>query len=308
MGGSTKIEWTEATWNPLVGCKAVSPGCDHCYAAREASGRLRTLPAYAGLASDGVFTGEVRCLPERLDQPLRWKRPRRIFVNSMSDLFHPDVPDAYIVEVFDTMGAASQHIFQVLTKRPQRMRSWTERASVGHYRRPDGAIDVFPQTVDDLPLPNVWLGTSIESDRYTFRADHLRQTPAAVRFLSCEPLLGPLPSLDLQGIDWVIVGGESGPGARPMHPEWVTEIRDRCLEQKVAFLFKQWGQHAPASQVELTPTTPTGYFGYNGEWSGPTAKIWSHEHPPVEMARVHKKLAGRELEGRTWDEYPDTRA
>ncbi len=216
----TKIEWSDETWNPLVGCKAVSPGCDNCYAAREASGRLSGLPLYNGLAVNGKFAGEVRLVPERLDQPLKWQRPRRIFVNSMSDLFHPDVPDEFRVQVFDIMAKATQHTFQILTKRPQAMADWMER----YYDCDHGGSGTSCRYCE--PLPNGWLGCSIESDRYTFRANRLRATPAAVRFLSLEPLLGPLPSLDLTGIDWVIVGGESGPKARPMHPQWVRDIRD----------------------------------------------------------------------------------
>lgn len=222
MGDGSAIEWTDATWNPIVGCEAVSPGCDHCYAATLVSTRLRNVPVYAGLACDGKFSGEIRLVPERLDQPLRWRKPRRIFVNSMSDLFHRDVPAEFIERVFDVMAEADHHSYQVLTKRPQRM------------------ADLFFDGGYQLAHCE-WLGTSIENDRYTFRADHLRRIPCAVRFLSCEPLLGPLASLDLAGIDWVIVGGESGPGARPMHPEWVTEIRDRCVAAGVPFFFKQAG-------------------------------------------------------------------
>jgi protein gp37 len=269
MGDKSGIEWTESTWNPVVGCTHISPGCDNCYAARETSGRLRHLPAYAGLAVNGQFTGEVRCLPERLDQPLKWRKPRLVFVNSMSDLFHKGIPDGFIQRVFDVMVEARQHTFQVLTKRPQRMRVLLS---------------------DAVPAPNVWLGTSIESDKYTFRANWLRVTPAAIRFLSLEPLLGPLPSLDLTGIDWVIVGGESGPGARPMHPDWVRDIRDRCQAAHVAFFFKQWGEWSwtyggyPPGAVSRVVDDGDGHF----------YKMW----------RTGKKLAGRGLDGRTWDEYP----
>ncbi|MEM9468463.1 MAG: phage Gp37/Gp68 family protein [Actinomycetota bacterium] len=226
----TGIEWTDATWNPLTGCAHVSPGCDGCYAAREAAGRLSGNHRYAGLAvrpeGGGLprFTGEIRLHPDRVDQPLRWRKPRRVFVNSMSDLFHPDVPDEFIVEVFSIMQRAESHQFQVLTKRPQRMADllssdWFRDELVGMPEEAD--IPSWP-----YPFPNVWLGTSIESDRYAFRADHGRhRTPAAVRFISAEPLLGPLQSLDLTGIDWLIVGGESGPQARPMHPDWVRGLR-----------------------------------------------------------------------------------
>lgn len=272
MGDKTAIEWADATWNPVVGCSKVSPGCDHCYAIRT-SYRMEAMgqDKYAGLTvkADGAldWTGEVRLAPEALDQPLRWTKPRKIFVNSQSDLFHPGLSDEVIAQVFAVMALAPQHTFQVLTKRPQRMAEWFAYDFLGEnqqvivqeavtaltrklgWPRPvifDGRM-VNPEAstshgrlADDpnydrrapltWPLPNVWLGTSIESDRYAFRADHLRRTPAVVRFISAEPLLGPLPSLDLTGIDWVIVGGESGPGARPMHPSWVREIRDKCID------------------------------------------------------------------------------
>jgi protein gp37 len=231
---TTGIQWTDETWNPVVGCKAVSPGCDRCYAARLTSGRLRHLPAYAGLAEDGVFNGTVRCLPERLDQPLRWKRQRRIFVNSMSDLFHPDVPNDFIGAIFAIMMQAEQHTFQVLTKRPQRMKAYATGICF-----------------DPAEHPNIWLGTSIESDAYAFRANHLRETPAAVRFLSLEPLLGPLPSLDLTDIDWAIVGCESGPGARPMDLAWVYKLRDKAREVGCAFFVKQlsFGEGRPYHDI-----------------------------------------------------------
>jgi protein gp37 len=262
MGDNSKIEWTDATWNPIVGCKAVSAGCDHCYAARYASRNLSD--TYRGLAEDGVFNGTVRCLPERLDQPLRWKKPRRIFVNSMSDLFHPSVPYDFICRVFAVMGETEdRHTYQILTKRPYRMRSTLIRPYLSFEENQANVIV-------DLPLSNVWLGTSIENDGYTFRAGPLRNTPAAVRFLSLEPLLGPLPSLDLTGIGWVIVGGESGPGARPMHVDWVRDIRDLCIAWSIPFLFKQWG-----------------------EWR--------------DGKRMGKHAAGRELDGRQWMEYPPSR-
>ncbi len=243
MGDKSGIEWTDATWNPVLGCAKVSPGCDNCYAISmsrriEATGN----EAYQGITTDDDWTGLVKCLPERLDQPLRWERPRRIFVNSMSDLFHPDVPEEFIDDVWATMAAATRHIYQILTKRPQRMADVVGRMDWPH-------------------LPNVWLGTSVESDRYAFRADWLSRVPAALRFLSLEPLLGPLPSVDLTNADWVIVGGESGSNARPMHPDWVRDIRDECNRDSVPFFFKQWGGRFP-------------------------------------------KSGGRELDGRTWDEYP----
>ncbi|MFZ0428755.1 MAG: phage Gp37/Gp68 family protein [Acidobacteriota bacterium] len=210
----TKIEWTESTWNPLTGCDKISPGCKHCYAERLAS-RLKAMgqPNY-------VNGFELTLHPQALHRPLTWKQPQMVFVNSMSDLFHRDVPFDYIGEVFAVMREASRHRFQVLTKRSDRLR------------------ELSPHLVWS---ENIWMGVSAESSRYLGRIDDLRRTGAAVKFLSLEPLLGPLPELDLTGIDWVIVGGESGPGARPLDPKWVTEIRDRCTASGVPFFFKQWG-------------------------------------------------------------------
>lgn len=214
MGQNSAIEWTEATWNPLTGCTKISPGCTHCYAERM-SLRLRAMgqPNYA----NGF---EVRLHEHMLEVPLRWRQPRRVFVNSMSDLFHREVPAEYIQRVFAVMRRASWHQFQVLTKRSDRL------------------AELSP--VIDWPA-NVWMGVSVERADYTYRIDHLRQTGAHVRFLSVEPLLGPMADLDLQGIDWVIVGGESGPGARPMDEAWVRQVRDCCVAAGVPFFFKQWG-------------------------------------------------------------------
>jgi protein gp37 len=246
----TKIEWTEATWNPTTGCDRCSPGCDNCYALTMAA-RLKGM-GQAKYQDDGNprTSGpgfKLTVHPDTLDMPLRWRKPRRVFVNSMSDLFHPDVPDEFVAAVFAVMHQTPRHTFQVLTKRPQRQSqltgSWAFVEKVGE------AIDALYNDPDDQllrppwPPTNVWLGTSIESDRYAWRADHLRATPAAVRFLSLEPLLGPLPSLDLTGIDWVIVGAESGPGARPMDLDWVRDIRDRCVAAGIPFFFKQDAYH-----------------------------------------------------------------
>jgi protein gp37 len=220
MSDRSAIEWTEATWNPVTGCSKVSPGCDHCYAETFAE-RWRGIP---GHPYEQGF--DLRFWPERLEQPQRWKRPRVVFVNSMSDLFHERVPVSFIRRVFESMASAPQHTFQVLSKRPGRM------ASVLRQVQPD-------------PLPHVWVGTSIESDNYVWRADKLREAPAAVRFLSCEPLLGPLPSVDLADIDWVIVGGESGPRHRHAEANWVRGLRDQCVTEGVAFFFKQWGGRTP---------------------------------------------------------------
>lgn len=231
------IEWTEATWNPVTGCSKVSPGCAHCYAETFAE-RWRGVP---GHPYEQGF--DLRLWPSRLDQPLRWSRPRMIFVNSMSDLFHEQIPDDFIADVFDVMVRADHHTFQILTKRQDRL------------------ADLAP----DLPWPdNVWMGVTIENRRFVHRADCLRTVPAAVRFISAEPLLGPLEGLDLTGIDWLIAGGESGPKHRPVRVEWLRDLRDRCQEEGVAYFFKQWGGQRP-------------------------------------------KSGGRELDGRTWDEWPAAR-
>ena len=210
----SSIEWTEETWNPLTGCTKISPGCKHCYAERMAT-RLQAM------GQRNYRNGFQLTLHEQaLEIPLRWRTPRVVFVNSMSDLFHKDVPAEFIHRVFDVMRRASDHTFQVLTKRADRLE----------------------HLAPDLPWPdNVWMGVSVERDDYTCRIDHLRRTGAKVKFLSLEPLLGPLPDLDLRGIDWAIVGGESGPKARPMDPGWVRDIRDQCLAADTAFFFKQWG-------------------------------------------------------------------
>jgi len=208
------IEWTESTWNPVTGCDKVSPGCKHCYAEVMAR-RLR------GMGQANYRNGfELTLQPQMLDRPLGWRKPQVVFVNSMSDLFHKDVPLSYIGQVFDVMRRAWWHTFQVLTKRSERLEELAHR----------------------LPWPsNVWMGVSVERADYAFRIEHLRRSPAAVRFLSLEPLLGPLPRLDLEGIDWVIVGGESGPRARPMKEEWALEILGQCRNAGVPFFFKQWG-------------------------------------------------------------------
>lgn len=225
MSGTSSIEWTEATWNPTTGCDRISPGCDNCYALTLAA-RLKAMGQQKYQRDGDPRTSGpgfgVTCHPDELLSPARWKRPRLVFVNSMSDLFHPEVPELFIQQVWAAMQATPRHTYQVLTKRPHRMAAVLRR--------------IAPE-----PLPNVWVGTSIESDRYVFRASQLCATPAAVRFLSLEPLLGPLPSLDLRGVDWVIVGGESGHGAREMDAAWAEDIRDRCVAARVPFFFKQWG-------------------------------------------------------------------
>lgn len=219
MSDGSSIEWTDATWNPVRGCTKVSPGCKHCYAETFAE-RWRGIPNHP--YEQGF---DLRLVPEKLDEPLRWTRSRLVFVNSMSDLFHERVPDRYVELVFEVMALADWHIYQVLTKRAPRLRELSSRMS------------------DDVALRrHIWLGVSVEDRKYGIpRIDELRNSKAAVRFLSVEPLLEDLGLLDLTGIDWVIVGGESGPGARPMKREWVLSVRDQCRDAGVPFFFKQWG-------------------------------------------------------------------
>lgn len=223
----TTIEWTDATWNPVAGCLVITPGCTNCYAMRMAA-RLEAMgvPKYEGLTRKSgeryVWTGKVRLDEASLEAPLKWRKPRKIFVNSMSDLFHPDVPPEFIQRVWEVMGKTPQHTYQILTKRPERMK----------------------EVVTDLALPalpNVWLGTSVEDSRVLARLDDLRATPAIIRFVSFEPLIGSVAKANLNGIHWAIVGGESGPRARPMNSEWVDEIRLNCMTTSTAFFFKQWG-------------------------------------------------------------------
>jgi protein gp37 len=257
MSQSSSIEWTDATWNPVTGCSKISPGCAHCYAERFAE-RFRGVP---GHPYEQGF--DVKLWPSRLELPLSWKRPRMIFVNSMSDLFQDEVPDTFVERVFETMSRATLHTFQLLTKRSKRLAEW---AAARYSLRP---------AIGRTPWPrNVWAGVSVENQRFTSRIHDLQRVPATTRFLSVEPLLGPvdLSEKDLQGIHWVIVGGESGPGARRMDPRWVRAVRDACLNADVAFFFKQWGAHNSRGQ------------------------------------RVGKKASGRHLDNRTWDGMPPTAA
>lgn len=349
MADGTHISWTDATWPVTTGCQVASPGCDNCYAARLTSGRLAHLSAYAGLAEGGKFTGEVRLLPDRLDWPLRWTRPRRIFVASMSDLFHPGVPDDYIARVFAVMAMAPRHTFQVLTKRHARMRSllnsddfWLRVGGAGHaialdraggqYRTagnmmltPDSSAAGHWRPV--TPLPNVWIGVSVEDQHWAdIRIPALLETPAAVRWLSCEPLLGPV---DLRGgsadwlgphgpeclclgcfnvregtagrpvwwgqrpIAWVVAGGESGPGARPMHAEWARSLRDQCRSAGAAFHFKQWGEYCPTDQL------------HEDVWRDIDAAINLGGTPHPDPLRVGPRRAGRLLDGVVHDAYPE---
>ena len=247
MSLQSAIEWTDATWNPVTGCTEVSPGCDHCYAKTFAE-RWRGVP---GHPYEQGF--DLRLWPSRLSYPLEWKKPRRIFANSMSDLFHADVPDEFILQVFDVMAHADWHIFQVLTKRPSRLVRLVPRITE-RLQSYTGKGPTWPE--------HIWLGVSVETIQYRWRVDKLRQVPAAIRFVSAEPLLGSLRQLDISDIHWLIAGGESGPGYRPCNPEWIRELRDACHAAEVAFFFKQWGGRTPTA-------------------------------------------GGRELDGRTWDEFPN---
>jgi protein gp37 len=228
MAVSTEIEWTDATWNPVTGCTKITRGCDLCYAERF-SERFRGVPSHP---FENGFDLQLR--PERLVQPLNWRQPRRIFVNSMSDLFHKEIPSSFIDSVFQTMDAADWHTYQVLTKRSSLMARYL-RNRYGARKAP----------------PHIWLGVSIEDAKNAVRLKHLCAAPASVKFVSFEPLLGPVGKVDLEGIDWAIVGGESGPRARPMAEEWAIEIRDQCKSAKVAFFFKQWGGVRPKSGGRL---------------------------------------------------------
>lgn len=279
VADKSTIEWTESTWNPTTGCDRTSPGCDNCYALTLAR-RLKAMgnPRYQS-DGDPRSSGPGFCLTlhhDQLDLPHRWTTPRTIFVNSMSDLFHPGVPDSFIRDVFRVMAETPRHTYQVLTKRSKRLVRLGQR----------------------LPWSsNVWMGVSIESDRYSFRADHLRGVPATIRFISAEPLLGFLPSLSLAGIDWLIAGGESGHGARPMHPAWVRALRDRCSESQTAFFFKQWGSWAPTDTPSEAAVTIDGRLIRGGALS-------TESSDPCHVRRMTKAAAGRCLDGRLWDEMP----
>jgi protein gp37 len=235
MGQKSAIEWTDSTWNPTTGCTKVTAGCDNCYAHTLAHGRLsevygRRLPV-VDTAENRADPFAVRIWPDRLKEPRSWREPRMVFVNSMSDLFHVDIPTVFVRQIFEVMLEQDRHVYQVLTKRPARAAKFVETNT-----------DLFPG--GEVP-PHIWVGTSVEDDRVLYRVDHLRSVPAAVRFLSCEPLLGSLAGLRLHGIHWVIGGGESGIGYRKCMPEWATELRDITVAAGVAFFWKQWGGRTP---------------------------------------------------------------
>lgn len=335
--GTSKIEWTEATWNPVTGCTPISEGCEHCYAKRMAI-RLR---GRCGYPEKEPF--QVTVHDERLEQPLKWGAHRKVFVCSMGDLFHEDVSDENLDDVFDVMALASHHIFQVLTKRPHRMREYMSRLAdrIGYgdlywecdrdvsgdtdpdfsdaqmnrwikkiTRLESGMANVSNLKRDGKPLPNLWLGVTAENQR---RADEripvLLDTPAARRFVSVEPMLGPV---DLSqwlgrsgGLDWVICGGETGPGARPVHPDWVRSLRDQCQIAGVPFFFKSWGEWREAN-MDL-PVRGTKFGCFMGDTFVPDyGNVFPQRYPEhINMTRIGKSNAGRILDGRTWDEEPE---
>lgn len=346
MSDKSTIEWTEATWNPITGCTLVSDGCRHCYAAELAATRLSKHPSRAGLArrnaaGEAKFTGEVRFNKQWLDQPLRWRRGRHIFVCAHGDLFHESVPDDWIDQVFAVMALSPQHIFQVLTKRPERARRYFEGGPwmdwVQHFPEPPTCLEA--SEVDERgALPNVWLGTSVENQETAeARIPELMATPAAVRFVSAEPLLGPVElddlvidvgrpgewhvnCLDNDGlhpdddphfrgatIDWVIVGGESGRHARPMHPDWARALRDQCRVASVPFFFKQWGAWAPGEVAGPNKRAIDVATWWDDAWlleRVGKANPDQHYDEEPDVFRVGKKAAGRLLDGREWSEVP----
>jgi protein gp37 len=341
MSDKTGIEWTDATWNPMLGCTKVSPGCKGCYAINHVHRMAGNPNPKVAAANEGLtiiegghpsWTGRVRLIPERLEIPLKKRKPTMYFVNSLSDLFHEDLPDKAIDRVFASMALCPQHTFQVLTKRAERMERYCSWSDICAVTAPRDMLDrigkrwaeddrrVWRSTLLNIrwPLPNVWLGVSVESRDYLGRIDHLRKTPAAVRFLSLEPLLEDLGGLSqylmdrcpecgrywkrgwrdcpnpetcdgrpMGGIDWVIVGGESGPGARMMQANWARSIRDQCTAAGVPFFFKQWGEYLPDRQnLEMD--------------------VDSRHHSPESCGiRYGKKRSGRLLDGRTWDQFPE---
>lgn len=386
MAAKSNIEWTDSSWPVVTGCEHVSPACDFCYAARDTSDRLRHHPAYQGLAFGGRFTGQVRLQPDRMGWPLRWRKPRRIFVCSTSDLFHKGVPDGFIAWVWYVMAQCPQHTFQILTKRPGRMRSWVRRwadtaadrdvDSAGALppmpRGPEavratytsGRAGLFAGMLDQMGtpppgaayplydwmegprwwpavLPNVWLGVSVENQRYArVRIPLLWGTPAAVRWISAEPLLGPVDLGDVRGVnalrqgtgslhpplDWVVAGGETdGPfrrRARPSHPDWFRSLRDQCTDAGVPFFFKQWGDWMPLGPLYEQNTEQGDDDAEDAVLEAAHLEVTGHDvaqletggyvaqgHQPTDprtwlMARVGKKTAGEQLDGRPWKQMP----
>jgi protein gp37 len=341
MSAHSSIEWTDRTWNPITGCSEISPGCANCYAARLTATRLRNHPDYQGLAKienpgEARFTGDLRFNGDRIEEPIHWKKPSRVFVNSMSDLFHENVNDWWLDQIFAQIVNCPRHTFQILTKRPQRMRTWCDEL------RRQGV----------MPLENVWLGVSVENQHFADeRIPVLLETSAAVRFISAEPLLGRVDlelaqcscpmrvpfgvstrhllscRADLRrpdnqrrwAMDWVIVGGESGPNARPMHPEWAVSLRDQCASAGVPFFFKQWGSWLPIVRHGFRPKQRAGTLHelrmHRETDCGEVDELLYHAYPSDanddhgpywEMTWAPKHhVSQRYLDGRTWDEFPD---
>lgn len=314
--GKTSIEWATDVWNPVTGCTKVSQGCKNCYAKTLHDMRHKAYQEGKHVPLQYAKPFEtVQLHPDRLELPLHWKKPRRIFVNSMSDLFHPDVPDDFISDVFRYMAAAEQHAFMVLTKRPERMaqylNAWKE--SEGIVWDPDKDSGIVSE---HWPLPNVWLGVSVENqDAADERIHYLLQTPARTRFVSAEPLLGPIElgtwALDqIVGIDWLIVGGESGPNARPMHPQWARRLRDQCQAAGVPFFFKQWGEWITEIYTDGDlPSSVPDDMDWDDFVKLKNYHVWKTTYDTIYHAwiaeRVGKKSAGRLLDGREWNEYPE---
>jgi protein gp37 len=361
---TTQIEWAEATWNITSGCTRVSEGCRNCYAERLVATRLRHLPQNEGVTEDGHWTGKINLHESKLLEPLRRRKPTRYFVCSQSDLFHPGVPFEFTDRAFAVMALCPQHTFMVLTKRPERMEEYlVSRAGtmlIGEQRsrmawlkygalivsRREGWIERFEQAnaMPALPYANVWLGTSVENQAAAdARIPHLLRCPAAVRFLSVEPMLGPVEFSDvthrsdcvrvlgkpaMHGIHWVIAGGESGPNARPMHPDWARSLRDQCQVASVPFYFKQWGEWAPhwtdnvvhddqfgkLMRFLISSSTDKSEVGKHVWHAYPKERIVCSEKYPdkfsrfEEMRRVGKKAAGHLLDGRQWHEFPEGKA
>lgn len=364
MGQNTTIEWTNATWNCIRGCSLVSAGCENCYAMREANRHAGPGRPYEGLVRKTPggprWTGAVHLVPEKLGDPLRWRKPLRIFTASMSDPFHPAIPDIFLCAMFGVMSLTPHHIHQPLTKRPERALDWFRsldrraeriatifpdetlnwrrwhvlRAAAVNYLG-SGKLPSIPSADPPWPLPNVWVGFSAENQpTFDERWEHAQHVPSAVLWVSLEPLLGPVDvSRALHHLRWVVVGGESGPGARPLHPDWVRSLRDECVSSGVPFFFKQWGAWKPLAGVyeeqvledgtvnedyvqhlldaharyENGALEPSGYFS---TWSkGNDVQV---QHQPsrgaVYMARVGKGKAGALLDGREWREYPEVKA
>lgn len=336
MSDRTKIEWADATWNVVLGCDRVSSGCQSCYAIgnariRESNPNPKVAGPYTGLVErrgDRLdWTGRVNLVPDRLQLPLRWQKPRKIFVTAQSDLAHAAVQTEFIAQVFAVMAVAQRHVFQLLTKRPARMRSLLSNPDfVDQVRRHAATLDAdWDGDSVDWPLPNVWLGVSAEDDRWgRVRIPILMATKAAIRFVSAEPLLGPItlcrcdsasgqhpaptnPQCPLHGVvrlDWVIAGGESGRNARPMHPQWARDLRDQCRAHDVAFLFKQWGEWAPSAGADGDQLV-TADTGDSTPWSPAAVRESPVDRNAAVMRRVGKRAAGRMLDGHVWDQYPD---